>query len=55
MASVLDKTQKLADERGWTQWVMFMLMIDYLHAGDLLEEFLEFALEAASLENKLGY
>jgi hypothetical protein len=55
MASLLDKTNDLAEQRGWNQYVLYMLMIRYLRDGDLLEEFHEYALDAAQFEKSVGY
>lgn len=51
---LLEKTTRLAAERGWSEWVLYMMMLDYLRQADFLEEFHEFALEVAKLEDQQG-
>lgn len=55
MGALPQKTQELAKERGWSQYVVYCLMIDYLEAAGFLEEFHEFALESVNLEKQCGY
>jgi hypothetical protein len=54
MAALLPKTEELAKNRGWSQYVLYNLMIEYLEAAGFIEEFHEFALESAKLEDAEG-
>lgn len=55
MGAMPQKTQDLAEKRGWSQYVLYCLMIDYLEAAGFIDEFHEFALESAKLEDQRGF
>ena len=53
MAELLSNTQKVISDRNWDRYVVFEMMVSYLEAAGFLEEFHDFVLESAQLENEL--